>query len=204
MALIDDLLRSGLVDEADAARFCRVGHFVYESGDHGDTWLALELLFANPRRLRRAAARLAERLWPRRPDLVCGPLVGGALVGQWVAHELNARFVYAERQLLPGPDAASRYVIPPAMCSALHGRRVAIVDDAINAGAATLACVQEVEAAGGRVVVVGSLLARTVGGLERLAERRLAVEFLDGVAWNTWPPHACPLCRLGVPIDPSA
>src|SRR5687768_3251211 len=82
--MIDPLRRSGLLAEADIERFCRRGHVAYESGDHGDLWLALGLLFADPRRLRAAAGRLAERLRRYEPEVVCGPLVGGALVGQWV------------------------------------------------------------------------------------------------------------------------
>jgi hypothetical protein len=46
--------------------FARTGHFAYESGDHGDTWLALDLLLADPRRLRGAAERLGSGCGPSR------------------------------------------------------------------------------------------------------------------------------------------
>ena len=196
--MIDALAASGLLDEPEVAQFHRTGHFVYESGDHGDTWLALPLLFANAGRLQPAAARLAEKLRPHAPDVVCGPLIGGALVGQWVAHELNATFVYAEPRSTV-ETAGTRYAIPRAVRSTLRGKRAVVVDDVINAGWATLACVRAIEDQGGTVAVVAGLLVRTPGGLEPWANRGLAIEYLVGVRWNTWPAGDCPLCRSGIP-----
>ena len=44
---------------AEAARVSR-GHFVYESGHHGDLWLNLDALFVDARRTRGWAAALAK------------------------------------------------------------------------------------------------------------------------------------------------
>src|SRR5688500_12190469 len=152
--MIDPIAALDLLDDAMLSRFRRQGHFVYESGRHGDLWLALELLVVDQVRLRRAAVRLAERLAGHAPEAVCGPLVGGAWVGQLVARELGVPFVYAEPRPAP-PDAERRYAIPEALRTLLDGRRVAVVDDAISAGAATLAAAREVGQAGGVVVAVG-------------------------------------------------
>ena len=198
--MIDDLLGSGLLDETVATGFVRRGHFVYESGDHGDTWLALDLLFADQRRLRRAAARLAKKLRPLAPDLVCGPLVGGALVGQWVAYELGVPFVYAEPRTATSLGV-SGYAVPSELRSLLWDKRAVVVDDAINAGAATLAAVREIEALGGRVVAVAALIVRAPGTPEMLARRGLRAEYLVGLRWQTWPATDCPLCRSRVPVD---
>ena len=201
--MIDELLRSGLLDETVAAGFVHRGHFVFESGDHGDAWLALDLLFADPRRLRRAAGRLAEKLHRYAPDLVCGPLVGGALLGQWVAYELSVPFVYAE----PGAATSvggSGYAVPPGLRSTVRGKRTVVVDDAINAGAATLAAVREIEALGGTVAAVAALLVRAPGAPKMLARRGLPVAYLLDLPWNTWPAADCPLCRAGVPLDAPA
>ena len=196
----EELRRSGLLDEGGAARFCRYGHFAYESGDHGDTWLALELLFVDPRRLQGAAARLAGKVRGYAPDVVCGPLLGGALVGQWVAHALDAAFVFAEAS--PATTVAARgYAVPAALRPALRGKRVVVVDDVINAGSATLACIRDVEAQGGSVVAVASLLVRERVGGGASGSVGVPVEYLVGMRWNVWPANGCPLCRSGVPIE---
>jgi orotate phosphoribosyltransferase len=198
--MIEQLRRSGLLGEREAARFAERGHFAYEGGEHGDTWLALDRLFADPRRLQRAVARLADELAAHDPDVVCGPLAGGALVAQWLAWELGAAFVYAEAQ--PNGCASGRpYVIPAASRSGLANRRVVVADDVIDAGSAVRACIGEVEGAGGSVVAVASLIARDRPPEER--DLGLPVTALATVAWTSWPASECPLCKSGQALGPS-
>lgn len=199
--MVDGLQGLDVLDEAALGAFWRPGHFVYESGDHGDVRLALELLFADPPRLRRAAAALAERLGRYEHDVVCGALVGGALLGQWVAFELGVPFVYAGPR---GADAAASagYAVPAGLRPALSGARVVVVDDAINAGAAIGACLREVEGLGGQVVASATLIVRVPGVLSVWTERGIGVESLVAVSWNVWPAAGCPLCRAGLPLEP--
>ncbi len=75
----------------------RKGHFLLESGHHGDLWLDLESLCLRPQRVQIVAAELAEPLSKLEVDAVCGPLVEGALVGLMVALLLNVQFTYSER-----------------------------------------------------------------------------------------------------------
>jgi orotate phosphoribosyltransferase len=196
---MDDLSQAGLLEPDEIARFVRRGHFVYESGTHGDTWLALELLVSKPRRLQRAAARLADRLRRYRADFVCGPLVGGAFVAQAVAYELEAEFVYAEAQ----PAAAggrTRYAIPDALRAGRAGRRAVIVDDVINAGSAGGACVEEIASAGAKVEALASLIVRESAEPELQRMLGLPIEALLTVPWSTWPASDCPLCLARMPL----
>ena len=189
--------------DAGLGAFVRTGHVVFESGDHGDTWLALDLLLADPRRLRAAAERLAARLRPFAPAVVCGPLTGGAFVGLLVAEVLGAAFVPAARGAARATAAAVpiRYDLPAPLRPLLTGARVAIVDDAVNAGSATLASRAAIEAAGGDVVAVGAIFARDPGAAELLAARGLPLVALHGLPFALWPAAACPLCAAGVPLE---
>jgi orotate phosphoribosyltransferase len=63
-----------IVDLLDA----REGHFLLESGHHGDLWLELDSLFLRPGRLAPLAAELARRLAAHEVDAVCGPMRSGA------------------------------------------------------------------------------------------------------------------------------
>jgi orotate phosphoribosyltransferase len=60
----------------------RKGHFLLESGHHGDLWLDLESLCLRPQRVQIVAAELAEPLSKLGVDAVCGPLVEGAFVAR--------------------------------------------------------------------------------------------------------------------------
>jgi orotate phosphoribosyltransferase len=175
----------------------RRGHFVFESGDHGDVWLQLERLFTVPRLLRQAAEELAGRLRAHGPDLVCGPALGGALVGQWVAAALDVKFVYAERHQTEG---AAAYIIPRGVRAEVDGARVAIVDDVINAGAAALGSARALRSLGGSVVALGVLIARAASVLPIDAFAGVPLEALATLDWNLWPAASCPLCGAGAPI----
>jgi orotate phosphoribosyltransferase len=142
-----------VLDTLAAAR----GHFVYESGHHGDLWLDLEALFVDARRARGWAAALAQRAAGCRPELVCGPLTGGAFLAQWMAAEIGAGFVFAER--LVSTEGAVRYRIPGRLRGAVSGRRILLVDDAVNAGSALRSTLADLIDCGAELAGLASLLA---------------------------------------------
>lgn len=180
----------------------RRGHFLLESGHHGNLWLDLDALFVRPAALRPFARDLARQLGGHGVEAVVGPLVGGAFVAEMVAAELDARFAFAERRASAG---GVTYAIPDAFHDHLRGRTVAIVDDAINAGSATRATVAALAALGARPVAVGALLILGETALPFFAANRLAVESVARLANELWEPAACPLCAAGVPLSsPSA
>jgi orotate phosphoribosyltransferase len=86
----------------------RKGHFLLESGHHGDLWLDLESLCLRPQRVQIVAAELAEPLSKLEVDAVCGPLVEGAFVALMVALLLNVQFTYSERFARSAEVAFSR------------------------------------------------------------------------------------------------
>lgn len=190
----------GLGAPIDIARLRRMGHFAYESGHHGDTWLDLDHLFLDQRRLARIAADLADQIVRHRVDVICGPLIGGALLGQWVAHHLTLPFIYAER-IPPTLASRIRYAIPDAIASMVAGTGVAIVDDAINAGSAALATRDEIARRGGSATVAAAVFVRDPGGIALLEANGLAVEHLVGVPFTIWESTDCPLCRAGLPLE---
>jgi orotate phosphoribosyltransferase len=176
----------------------RRGHFVLESGHHGDLWLDLDALLLRPASLRPLARELALRLAAHGAEVIVGPFVGGALVAQLVAAELDVRFAYTERRASArGVD----YVIPEALHRHLRGRSAAIVDDAINAGSATRATLAALDALGARPVAVGALLILGETALPHFAKRGLAVESLARLTNQIWQPAHCPLCAAGEPLS---
>jgi orotate phosphoribosyltransferase len=194
MERIDPELREigrALVEAVVASR----GHFVYESGHHGDLWLDLDALFVDARRARGWAAALAERAAACKPEFICGPLTGGAFVAQSLAAEIGAGFVFAER-FVPetGPVV---YHIPESLRGALHGRRILLVDDAVNAGSAWLATLADLEACGAALAGFAALL--TLGAAaSQIAERYDAPLFaLAALERRMWTAEDCPLCRSG-------
>jgi orotate phosphoribosyltransferase len=178
----------------------REGHFRFESGHHGHLHLDLDGLFLDPRALEPLTVDLAARLELHRPEVVAGPLTGGALVGFRVAEHLGATFVTTERTVSdPERLHAATYTVPEAVRPHLDGRRVAVVDDVVNAGSATRATLAAVRDAGARPVAVGALLRLGADQHHDVT----ALPFEAGEIWphTLWRPDECPRCAAGEPVE---
>jgi orotate phosphoribosyltransferase len=179
--------------ELTAEGLVRTGHFVYESGHHGDTWLELEALISEPRRLCAMADRLAGKLVAYRADVICGPLEGGAFVAQWVAQALGVRFVYARRELSGAPGSAPRYVLAGGL--ELSDKSAIVVDDAINVGSAATGCVRELAAQGCEVTALASVFVCAPAGEHVGALIGIPQLHLFRVPTRVWAASECPACR---------
>lgn len=180
----------------------RRGHFQLESGHHGDLWLDVDRLFVEPRRVRPHAAALAERLDAHHVHVICGPLTGGAFLAQMVAEEAGVPWVYAD----PSPGAASDamfpvdYFVPHELTEFVRGRRVAIVNDVINAGSAVRGTLASLRGAGANVAVIAALLVLGNSAHQMAAGQGVPLESLVHASNCIWTPAECPLCLIGSPL----
>jgi orotate phosphoribosyltransferase len=180
----------------------RRGHFRYESGHHGDLWLDLPRLYRDPGAVRRFAEQLAERLRPHRPEAVCGPLVEGAFVALQVAESLSLPFSYSER-FDTGEDRLFpvRYRVPDALRDELRGRRMAVVNDVVNAGSAVGGTLDDLAACAARPVAIATLAVLGERAEALAAERGVALEALLTLPHRIQAPGACDDCARGVPLE---
>ena len=181
----------------------RQGHFRLESGHHGDLWFQLETLCLHSREIRPFAARLTAQLVQHRVEVVCGPLVEGAFVALLVSLELGCDFAYAERFADTTREGLYpvEYRLPKALQPAVQGKRVAIVNDVINAGSAVQGTFFDLQALGAGVVAIGALLALGDAVTEFAAKHHVALELLERMPNNLWTPPQCPLCAAGMPLE---
>ena len=190
-------------DEILSLLAARRGHFLLESGHHGDLWLDLELLCLRPGRLQTFAVELAARLSGLGADAVCGPLVEGAFVGLMVAAELGVDFTYSERFAQTTGDGLfpAGYRIPPVLKSGLRNRRVAIVNDVVNAGSAVRGTCAALLECGATPVAIGALVVLGTAAAEFAAARNLVLESLAALRNSLWTPSECPLCVAGALLE---
>ncbi len=181
----------------------RRGHFRMESGYHSSLWFDLDALFAASDRVWPFVDALADLLRPYKPNVICGPLRGGAFLAQQVAEMTDAEFWYTERI---GDDSAAglfgaRYQLPAAFVNRIEDARIAIVDDVMSAGSALRATEAELRAKKLNVVAVGSLLALGTVGSSYFASRKLPVHSVAADPFEMWLPADCPHCTAGVPLE---
>ena len=181
----------------------RQGHFQLESGHHGELWLDLDALFAQPRSVGPLVAQLAGALRAHAVAGVCGPLIGGAFLAQAIAAALDVEFAFTERVMPAVSDGLypAVYRLPPAFAPRVRGLRIAIVDDVMSAGSAARGTYAELQAHGAKPVVVGALLVLGTTGEDFFARQSVAVEAVARRPYRLWPPGQCPLCGEGVPLE---
>jgi len=181
----------------------RSGHFLLESGHHGELWLDLELLSHQPRRLDPLVTGLAQKLAPFAVDIVCGPLIEGAFVGLMVAAKLDCAFAYSERYAQDSGDALFRagYRVPRSLRSTLANKRVALVNDVTNAGSAVKATFADLQSCGAQIVAIASLLVLGEAAAQFAKLKRIPLVTLSARPNRIWIPELCPLCAAGVPLE---
>jgi orotate phosphoribosyltransferase len=181
----------------------RKGHYRLESGHHGDLWLELDPLYVRPCRLRPFTTELARRLAVHHVEAVCGPLLGGAFLAQLISLKLDVEFYFAEQFARPSADGLFPigYRIPEALRRSIRGKRVAVVDDVINAGSAVSGAFADVRACGAEPVALGALLVLGSPATEFAESANVALESLESLPNTLWEPSRCPLCVRGVTLE---
>jgi orotate phosphoribosyltransferase len=165
------------------------GHFVLSSGLHSPRYLQCALVLQDPVVATRLGAELADLLRPvlegEPPTAVIGPALGGVIVAHEVARALGCRALFTERL----GDA----MVLRRGFELRHGESVVIVEDVVTTGRSTREVIDVLRTSGAKVQAVGSLVDRTGGTVDLGVPRRslLAIEV------PTYATDACPLCAQG-------
>ena len=168
-------------------------HVVYTSGRHGTAYVNKDAVYPHPAQVSALCRMLADAAAADRPEVVCGPALGGIILSQWTAHHLGALAVYAEK--LPGGGLALRRGYDRIVA----GRRVLVVEDIVTTGGSVRQTVAAVRAAGGEVTRVTALCNR--GGITAADLGVPAFSALVTLSLDSWEVASCPLCRDGVPVN---
>jgi orotate phosphoribosyltransferase len=165
------------------------GHFRLSSALHSDRYLQCARLLMWPDRAERAGQALGERLREFAPRVIVSPALGGVIIGHETARALELPAMFVERK--DGAFALRRgFALEP-------GTPVVVVEDVFTTGRSTREAAAAVEAAGGRVVAVGSIVDRGLPpGAFAVPSRSLL-----SLSVPSWPEADCPLCGKGIPVD---
>ncbi|MBX7220437.1 MAG: orotate phosphoribosyltransferase [Blastocatellia bacterium] len=166
------------------------GHFLLSSGLHSPNYVQCARLLQFPSVAEVIGKALAEKLLASvtgPPDVVAAPAIGGILIAHEVARALGVRCLFTERE---GTAMTLRrgFDVNP-------GEKTLVIEDVVTTGLSTRETMTALEAAGAKVIGVGSIIDRTKEpidlGVPRAALIRLEIP--------TYQPDACPLCQTGIP-----
>ncbi len=162
------------------------GHFVLSSGRHSARYLQSALVLMHPANATALAAELVKTIQPEDYDMVVSPAIGGLVIGQEVARQLNKPFIFTERK--EGEMQMRRgFSIP-------QGSRLLVVEDVITTGGSVRECIAVVRQYGGKPVTVLAVVDRAPQQQNRFDVPHHTVIALDV---ETFAADDCPMCKDG-------
>ena len=165
------------------------GHFELSSGLHSGHYFQCAQVLQYPKQAMAICSELARRFRSARPTVVIGPAAGGILVAYETARHLGVRTIYAERV-----DAEMQF---RRGFSVSKKDRALIAEDAITTGESARKVAALVEGYGAKVAGIGTIVDRS-GGKVSFPRRKFVRLF--ALAFETFPPHDCPLCSERIPV----
>ncbi len=165
------------------------GHYRYTSGRHGPQYFQCAKVLQYPKYLELVSGIIADNFRSCDIDTVISPAIGGIVVGTEVGRQLGKKTVFTERN--DGVMSLRRgFTVMP-------GEKFLVIEDVITTGGSVREVIELIEAAGGIVVGVGSVVDRSNGSV-RLADNQFSALVLKAVSYA---PEECPLCKADIPIE---
>ncbi|MDE3084914.1 MAG: orotate phosphoribosyltransferase [Verrucomicrobiota bacterium] len=165
------------------------GHFVLRSGLHSAHYFQCAQVCQHMDAVERLAYLLLEKLSGLRFQTVLAPAMGGLVIGQEVARQADARYLFAEKE----NDAL---VLRRGFALAAR-ERVLVVEDVVTRGGRVLECLEIIRRAGAIPVGIAMLVDRSEG---KIKFDVAAVSLLE-LSFPTYPPDKIPDWLAKTPVE---
>ncbi len=165
------------------------GHFLLTSGLHSPQYFQCALVLQHHQFLEKFCNEIREFYYEEEDiDLVISPAIGGIVVGQELARQLNVRAIFTERE---GEKMTLRrgFRIEP------H-EKIIIAEDVITTGGSVKEIIELIEKAKGYPVGIGAIVDRSDGQTD------FGIPLFSPVQVKavTYKPERCPLCSQNIPL----
>jgi orotate phosphoribosyltransferase len=164
------------------------GHFVLRSGLHSRQYFQCALALQQMPVVEKLGAALAAHARSLGAVTVVSPAMGGLVIGQEVARQLGARFIFVEKE--DGKLVLRRgFKIAP-------GEKILVVEDVVTKGGRVQETMDIVRAHGGEVLGVAMVVDRSNG------QTRLGVPQFSLIALHveTFDPNKLPADLASIPV----
>ncbi|MBS0633612.1 MAG: orotate phosphoribosyltransferase [Verrucomicrobia bacterium] len=165
------------------------GHFVLRSGLHSGHYFQCAQVCQRLDAVERLAELLVAKLPIRDFTTVLAPAMGGLVIGQEVARQAKARYIFAEKE-------NDKLVLRRGFTLA-PGERVLIVEDVVTRGGRVNESLEIVRQAGGVPVAVAMLVDRSAGTMRFDVP---AISLLE-LSFPTYPADAVPEWLAKIPVQ---
>lgn len=163
------------------------GHFILRSGLHSRQFFQCALALQHMPDVERLGAALADQVRGLGVVTVIAPAMGGLVIGQEVARQLGARFIFAEKE-------EGRLVLRRGFKIA-PGERVLVVEDVVTKGGRVRETMDIVRASEGEVAGIAMVVDRSNGEVSF----NVPVFRLLAMKVETFDPHYLPPDLAAIP-----
>lgn len=178
-------------------------HFVYSSGRHSSVYINKDALYLHTKTIAALCELMARPYDVEQIDAVVGPVLGGIVLSQWVAHALNVRrtsgetlAIYAEKDN-DSPDKT--FSFHRGYDKYIPGKNILVVEDILTTGSSVRQVIELIRRHGGNVVGLSALCNR--GNVEAVDVGNVPLQSLIHINLETFAEADCPFCKAGVPIN---
>lgn len=174
------------------------GHFLLTSGRHSSKYFQCAKVLQHPEYAEKICGLISDHFKSYKIDTVIAPAIGGIVVGQEVARQLNKRSIFAERE--------NKSLTLRRGFTLEKGEKVLVCEDVVTTGGSVFEVIDIVRNYGAEVAGVGFIVDRSNGKVNFGSSRQ------DGVVTNypqfstiklevvSFLPDDCPLCKEGVEL----
>jgi len=162
------------------------GHFLLTSGKHSNQYFQCAKVLQYPEYAGSLCKIIADYFKTFDIDTVIAPAIGGIVVGQEVARQLNKKSIFAER--------ADGNLTLRRGFKITEGEKVLVCEDVVTTGGSVFEVIDIVKQHGGEVVGVGMIVDRSNGKV-RFGVPQISTLQMEVV---TYEPADCPLCKDGM------
>ncbi|MCX7876342.1 MAG: orotate phosphoribosyltransferase [Melioribacteraceae bacterium] len=164
------------------------GHFLLTSGRHSNQYFQCALVLQYPEYNKIICEHIADFFRDYEIDVVIAPAIGGIVVGQEVARQLNKKFIFAERE--------DKNLTLRRGFKIEEGKKYLVCEDVVTTGGSVFEIIDIVKQNGGIVSGVGFIVDRSNGKVNFGVPQFSTVK-LDVVSFLS---EECPLCKQGIEL----
>lgn len=164
------------------------GHFLLTSGRHSSIYFQCAKVLQYPKYNQIVCTKISDHYRDYDIDTVIAPAIGGCVVGQEVARQLNKRFIFAERE--------DKKLTLRRGFSLEPGEKVLICEDVVTTGGSVFEVIDIVKNAGAQIVGVGFIVDRSNGEVQ-FGYPQFSTVKLNAVSYSA---DECPLCKEDLPL----
>jgi orotate phosphoribosyltransferase len=164
------------------------GHFLLTSGRHSNMYFQCAKVLQYPEYTEQVCSIIADYFKDYEIDTVISPAMGGIIVGQEVARQLNKRSIFAERE--------DKKLTLRRGFTIDKGEKILVCEDVVTTGGSVFEVIDIVKDLGGEVVGVGFIVDRSNGKVDFGYPQKSTMK-MEVVSYT---PDECPLCKENIPV----